>query len=480
MTIPSLKLPELDVNPADPWADDALQRNSIAEALTNLLREEGNPCVISLNGSWGTGKTFLLKRWQAQLEKNGFKAIYFNAWEDDYCGDPLVALIGQLWDALKEPDFKEIGKAVKDAAKPLLTNTVFNMVRTLTVGTVDLSADALKSVAECAVGDYISQRVNKDELRKRLNEMATRVYDETAHPLVFIIDELDRCRPPFAIEMLERLKHIFNIPNMVFVIGVDRDQLRSSIRSVYGEIDVDGYLRRFFDMEFILPPADSTMFCKHLLTRHGLSEYSQKRTRDANNIIHSEEYSAFSKEFPVLCARLGISLRDIEHCIRSLIFTIKNVSDNFQMYPNLLAVLLLLRLKNIGLYMEFISGQCCPAKVLDYIEGFFNDEELSTKVKLLLKKLQITLYLTGTSDSRGRDPVGQQLQLMEEGKDLTAPEHLSGMTKRMSREESEKFYADLVRWRGARMSQGHPEKASLGYLSEKIELATLMVKADGE
>jgi hypothetical protein len=50
----------------------------------------------------------------------------------------------------------------------------------------------------------------------------------------------------------------------------------------------------------------------------------------------------------------------------------------------------------------------------------------------------------------------------------------------MSREESEKFYADLVRWRGARMSQGHPEKASLGYLSEKIELATLMVKADGE
>ena len=71
--------------------------------------------------------------------------------------------------------------------------------------------------------------------------------------MVFIIDELDRCRPTFAIELLERVKHIFDVPNLVFAFGINRDELCSSLQSIYGNIDADVYLRRFFDMEFTLP-----------------------------------------------------------------------------------------------------------------------------------------------------------------------------------------------------------------------------------
>ena len=86
---------------------------------------------------------------------------------------------------------------------------------------------------------------------------------------MFIIDELDRCRPTFAIELLERVKHIFDVKNIVFVFGINRAELTEALVSVYGEIEAGEYLRRFFDMEFILPDGDPTRFCQHLLEQLG-------------------------------------------------------------------------------------------------------------------------------------------------------------------------------------------------------------------
>ena len=91
-----LKYPESDPTEGDPWKDDVLNRKDIAEKLTNMIRNQSESIVMGLHGDWGTGKTFLLKRWQYDLEKRGAKAIYFNAWEDDFFSDPFTAIIGQL------------------------------------------------------------------------------------------------------------------------------------------------------------------------------------------------------------------------------------------------------------------------------------------------------------------------------------------------------------------------------------------------
>ena len=77
----SLKLPEPEVSSSEPWGDDVLGRAEIAGRLTNLIRDQSSPFTISIHGYWGTGKTFMLKRWQKDLENQGFQAIYFNAWE---------------------------------------------------------------------------------------------------------------------------------------------------------------------------------------------------------------------------------------------------------------------------------------------------------------------------------------------------------------------------------------------------------------
>ena len=77
---------------------------------------------------------------------------------------------------------------------------------------------------------------------------------EPQRPLVFFIDELDRCRPSFAIELLERVKHLFDVKNIVFVLSIDKKQLEAITAAVYGErIDALEYLRRFIDLDFYLP-----------------------------------------------------------------------------------------------------------------------------------------------------------------------------------------------------------------------------------
>ncbi len=82
------------------------------------------------------------------------------------------------------------------------------------------------------------------DLRETQRSLASDVREETGHPLVFIIDELDRCQPTIAIALLERVKHICDVPDVVFVFGVNRLELTRSVQSVYGAIDAGTYLRR--------------------------------------------------------------------------------------------------------------------------------------------------------------------------------------------------------------------------------------------
>ena len=95
------------------------------------------------------------------------------------------------------------------------------MVKLTTGITVDLSH--LQSTT--LLDGYLEQRRTKDKLKDDLRCLSDAVHAETVSPLVFIIDELDRCRPMFAIELLEKVKHIFDIPNMVFVFGINRSEL---------------------------------------------------------------------------------------------------------------------------------------------------------------------------------------------------------------------------------------------------------------
>ena len=52
-----------------------------------------------------------------------------------------------------------------------------------------------------------------------------------------------------------------DIPGVVFVLGINRDELCKAVQYTNGQIDASTYLQRFFDFEFNLPEADPRRFC---------------------------------------------------------------------------------------------------------------------------------------------------------------------------------------------------------------------------
>ena len=447
MEIPKidLKLSEPGIDPNNPWQPDKLGRQEIAEALTNLVHDQLGSLVVSLNGGWGTGKTFLLKRWQQDLKNKKFAAIYFNAWEDDFCADPLVSIIGQLGESLKEmPIFKDmqedIWKKIKKAAKPLIIKNVLSLLNKFTGMSFD---ELVEQFADEMLERYQEQRDSLNQLKKSLKELAEKVKEETKLPLVFIIDELDRCRPLFAIELLERVKHIFSVPNMVFVLGLNRQELSKSVRAIYGDIDPDGYLRRFLDMEFLLPQADAQGFCRHLIERYRLIEfYNAIGSNDPSN-THLSEFNDIWEYLPPLLDDLGLSLRDIDWCLRAFTFVGRNIRLSATIWPFVILVLLVLRVKDMELYQRFINKECPSSDVLNRLEQWIPYESASDSTKACLDNMECYLYHMEAASNINHVIHFEQLNLLKDGQDLTQPEYLSSRTQKSDRARVDKLLDHL-------------------------------------
>ena len=379
----SLKLPEPKVSAQDPWADDVLDRKHISLWLTDLIRSQSLPFVISIHGKWGTGKTFMLKRWQTDLENQGFNAIYFNAWEDDFCDDPLLAIIGQISEYFKEEGVSAIASKVVHTAVPLLLKNAPALIK-LATG-INLDVGQMKSSDRDFLKEYLDQRATKDKVKNHLGELSAKVASKTSHPLVFIIDELDRCRPDFAIQLLERVKHIFDVPNLVFVFGINRNELCKSLASVYGDINTDVYLRRFFDFEFNLPVVKSQRFAEHLINNYQLD-------RVASRYIDSSDFANYRRIIPKLWSGLGLSLRDIDYGVRLLTLLNRNIPSDALTHPYLLSLLIAVKFKKPALYDELVRGDVRAKDIMDYIDRELRQELVDEDLIRQLDRIEGFLY----------------------------------------------------------------------------------------
>ena len=426
----TLKLGEPVVDSDNPWADDLLARQDIAGRLTNLVATQEPPLTISLHGQWGTGKTFMLKRWQKTLELDKYQAIYFNAWEDDFCDDPFLAMIGQLSEHFKDDKFKDLARKAVAVAIPLIRENLLGVLKATTGLTINL--DNQQQENKTPFDAYLEQIATKDSFKNQLGQLAELVTRDTGHPLVFIVDELDRCRPTFAIELLERVKHIFDVPNIVFVFGVNRDELCTSLQSVYGKIQADIYLRRFFDLEFSLPAVDSEAFASHLMRKYGLEEFFHQLSENADHRVHADEFNWLATYVPGLWSRFELSLRDIDYCIRSIALVGRNLRQRSYMYPWLLALLIPVKLLNGSLYRQFIEGNCHASEVMDYIHDLPRLQGLDSRSTNMLIVMEAYLYRAEFGYADFGSPVSSpwdQLRLLKNGEPLTQAEYLSKKTR---------------------------------------------------
>ena len=176
------------------------------------------------------------------------------------------------------------------------------------------------------------------------------------HPLIVLVDELDRCKPTYAVELLETAKHIFSTDHIVFVLCLDREQLSHSVKAVYGsQFNSDGYLRRFFDIDFRLPKPSRIDFITEHMHALGIPEVLDKmNSRAQYRSITGEAYS--DQDIATILDLSPLSLRDLQQTLTRLNLLLRMFSDRQRFVVETKTVLLILRMIDSTLYRRLVSG----------------------------------------------------------------------------------------------------------------------------
>ncbi|HCP99013.1 MAG TPA: NTPase KAP, partial [Pseudoalteromonas sp.] len=272
---------------------DKLDRARYAIFLSRLLAQEGfdkskpddeqkKNYVLNLNAEWGAGKTYFLKRWSRELIVD-FPVVYIDAWQQDYSDDPFLTVIAGIIKQLQRQAkfnitipksavsmFKAVAPAIAQGLTKKISGIDLDELHTLLFSDEEIEDDqkqnsnkltgsdfspAVKALAQNLIKDHEAKNKSVEVIKAKLADWVNKFeeQEDKSLPIFIFIDELDRCRPSYAVEMLETIKHIFDVKGIVFVVATDTEQLQHTIKSIYGEgFDAKVYLGRFFNSRYSL------------------------------------------------------------------------------------------------------------------------------------------------------------------------------------------------------------------------------------
>lgn len=246
--------------------NDRFWRKDFAGRLTNLVKNIEDSTVFLLDGEWGSGKTTFLKQWAGELRTAGIPVIEFDAFARDYQNDPFIALSAEIFAAAKKVDSLEESTCADfiERAKSLgkATLSIIAQVAISKISSGEVSLDDVKKLGEAPKDDLseiIEERLISAEadaelltsFREALKRLAKGMSAEGGMPLVLIVDELDRCRPSFAVELIEKVKHVFSVHGVHFVLSAHLSQLTKIFQNTYGlggKEQALTYLEKFYDV----------------------------------------------------------------------------------------------------------------------------------------------------------------------------------------------------------------------------------------
>lgn len=314
------------------WEGDLLGRQEDAVFLIDFLTRRHaerkkaaikGAYVLNVNAEWGFGKTYFLRGLAEELRAN-HPVVFIDAWKNDFTDDPYTMVISEI-DAFFQPIIERTGEtegkrfksaysvvkqhggkllaiAIKGAAKRGAEKLIGGGVdeaaalfdRATQEGQFGDAADeavaaGLEAVGESlettsvelfdkfatkVIGQYQEVKASQENFMESLAAFLKafeKAKPQYTLPMFVFIDELDRCRPPYAIALLERIKHLFDIEDIVFVIATDTKQLSHSIAGFYGaNFDGHGYLNRFFTRTYTLPKPHTQEFIEAMVAASGI------------------------------------------------------------------------------------------------------------------------------------------------------------------------------------------------------------------
>jgi predicted transcriptional regulator len=403
------------------WSGDVLQRKKYADFLTQYLIAKKGPFVININAPWGSGKTFFIKHWCEDLKKE-HPCVLFNAWENDFSNDPLLSVISCIEKDLSpllsvtDKNDKKINSGLSKAGKylksiaPILARAAVSKaigkdgleeLQQLNEKDEKAATEIVEKVTEQLIQNNKAVEKAIESFEKSLKDLIEQLTcnrSDLKKPLFIFIDELDRCRPLYAIELLERIKHLFGVPGIVFVIATDTEQLKHSVNAIYGSgFDSNTYLRRFFDQSYTLSLPDYIEYAKLLFQEFdsdlvdrfvqiGISASGDERNLWFNNggdnsgYSESNDYTLTTEQnnqaelvllFSLFSASFKLDLRTQKQCYEKFLAITSSAPFGEKLHFAYLIFLVMLEAKDPALFEEYFS---------------FNKNETHEKTELIRNK----------------------------------------------------------------------------------------------
>ena len=338
---------------------DEFKRKPIAENIIRLLTSDIDLSPMVIDGGWGTGKTEFCQKLirLMQQQHRDYQPVYIDAFRSDHSGEPLLALLAEIIKACTPEDTgeqpseqrknitrkvaKAAGFVMKTVAKAAVGHvlkqnledlekgmsqiindeeeaknvaaTVADSATTLASHSIDATIDA---TIEALLKEQIEAEKNLETLKACLKELAA------DKPIILFIDELDRCRPDYAVDMLEVIKHVFDIENVKVVLVTNTKQLRAAINHRYGmEVDAHKYLDKFLKYSFALPDKVVARFEEEralVAVEHFKQLIRKSRMASELQALIDERSPTIIGFISDMIERNNISLRETERLVRFL------------------------------------------------------------------------------------------------------------------------------------------------------------------
>ncbi|WP_256752525.1 P-loop NTPase fold protein [Mesorhizobium sp. Mes31] len=337
------------------WKDDKIGRKNDARFIIDFLIQSVDlrkrlgktaSYVLNIDSEWGSGKSFFVSRFARQLRAEGYLVAEVNAWRDDHSDDPLVAIMAEIdkvlkphtgkkaivkkvWNAVKSNGAQIAGRTLvalgKSAIRRYTNSTIDDLLHGEDAGNVapaenpepgvgvldDAIAAASKEIetltdktADTLIAEFAKASQSIQSFRSNMGELTSKLPEiGIKSPLFVVIDELDRCRPSYAVAVLERVKHLFEANGVVFVFSTDTGQLQHTIRGAYGgDFDGRSYLSRFFDRRysFAEPRLGEFVASKlDLIDLTKLSSPAQSDLLEPNDVLKNIITAGFAAQKPI-------------------------------------------------------------------------------------------------------------------------------------------------------------------------------------
>ncbi len=447
-----IKHSDLAIDKESPFMNCKLDREKYADVLTNIVSSYSDGFVLAINNKWGTGKTTFVKMWKQSLENKSFQTVYFNAWENDFENNPLTALIGELKLLLTDGESKTGKEKFQNVLRKgsLITKHVASaIIKALLSKHIDTDglketlvalSEGLSNVFEKEVEEYAVRKENIKEFQKSLSAFIAETVKKK--PLIFIVDELDRCRPNYAVSILEQIKHLFSIPHIVFVLSIDKEQLGNAVRGVYGSdtIDADEYLRRFIDLEYSLPEPQGSVFYEYLYEYFKFDEFFESETRRDHPKLRGDSKS-FLHTCSILFSNKNVALR-LQEKMFSLARTALrsysgDTSENTYVIPELFFFLVYIKQMDVDFYTSLKKKNLTLRQVQD---RFYSVLEHCINSKNELSLVYLEVYLLNSYDIYVQDDIFNSKVVVDE-------EHDDNLTTIINKDLNHLFISELDRCR---------------------------------